>query len=303
MVPVDKLMDKALHDKYTFQISCWGAGLHNCPSRAIHVCGNDVEGKALQVQITVPTIYPDGVYAFGWAWYGGGDFRDRSFFGDYYSCSFVRIQGGAAVTAEWTPRFVAGRGAPYSDSCMSATNKLGVCPKEPCHVGNVKRMKPGHLPTSIDAWELREGQCDANGNGQPFCDTLNNNNNNIQARVPPQANQGQDSVSFDVQGMNIYSVLNGRSHAVGYRFNLRASAYPNGFTLGLRVSGRVTRVTFSVGQAWKHTEHEAPYIMNGNDGGRLFKLDFCRKPQTVIIDVTVSGIRSDKDYRFEMRCL
>lgn len=68
------LIDKELNDKRNFQISCCGVGSHTCWSRSIYVCRNHVEGKELQMSITVPTIYRNVVYAVGWEFYGGGIF-------------------------------------------------------------------------------------------------------------------------------------------------------------------------------------------------------------------------------------
>lgn len=301
LVPVSKMMDKSAHARYTFQISCWSAGLHWCSSRNVHECGNDAEGKAYGVKITVPTSYPDGVYVFGWAWYGGGDFRARSFFGDYYSCSFVRINGGTGPLAQYKPVFIAGKNQQHSDSCLSSVNRIGACPREPCHVGPIKRMKPVNLPKAIYASELgskgsaSQGQCNANGRTPDgkTCGQQKPNSRTPGSRIT--------SLSFQMLGMMVLDVKTGRSHNVGYKFSIKQSKFPKGFTLALRTSGRIGHVKFNVGK-WSHTENAAPYVINGNHAGRLYRFDVCRPGRTVNIYVTVAGIRNSKQFRFEMKC-
>lgn len=290
MVPVNQVMNKNAHKRFTIQISCWSAGLHWCSSRNIHECGNDSEGKAYQVRITVPTSYPDGVYVFGWAWYGGGDHRGKSFFGDYYSCSFIRINGGDGPTAVWKPVFVPGANQKRTDACMSAANRVGVCPREPCHVGPVKPMYPTDLPSAIYRKDL--------DNGEGRCDS---DNSESCGNVDQKPNK-RTRLSFNVHGMKIIDVGTGNSRDTdGTRFSLKMSDYNQGFTLALRTSGRIGSVKFNVGK-FSHTEYVAPYIINGNPG-RLHGFNVCRKNRTVDIRVTVTGIRNSLEYRFEMKCI
>lgn len=155
LVPVSEMMNKGVHNKFSFYYSCMGVGLHKCEDRSVDVCGNDMEGKAWQSKVLVPTIYPDGVYVLGWSWYGGGDFRGHSFFGDYYACSFVRIQGGARVTPSFGVHFNSYAG---SGRCVSAVDRAGVCRREPCRVGRtmwtVPREFQGGTSSTIEHAEL-----------------------------------------------------------------------------------------------------------------------------------------------------
>lgn len=163
LVPVDKMMDKKAHEKYAFHFLCMNEGLHRCPDRSYDTCGNDAEGMAWQKEVEVPTSYPDGVYVFGWSWYGGGDYRAMSFFGDYYSCSFVEIKGGVAVTDAYEPTW-------DGHKCVSSTDRLGVCWKEPCHVGRMYEMEPaefknGIKPEAIQRWWFEEDDADDKQSG------------------------------------------------------------------------------------------------------------------------------------------
>lgn len=157
LVPVDKMMDKKAHDKYAFHFLCMNEGLHLCPDRSFDTCGNDAEGMAWHKEVEVPTSYPDGVYVFGWSWYGGGDYRAMSFFGDYYSCSYVEIKGGVAVTEKYEPKW-------DGHKCVSSTDRLGVCWKEPCHVGRMYEMEPAEFKNGIKPEAIKRWWFDENDN-------------------------------------------------------------------------------------------------------------------------------------------
>lgn len=288
LVPVSKMFEKYAHQRYTTHITCWSSGLHQCYSRNVHVCGNDADGMAYQTHITVPTSYPDGVYAFGWAWYGGGDYRDRSFFGDYYSCSFIRIQGGVGLTAQWSPQFVPAPNSELNDGCVSATNRVGVCVSEPCHIGPVRPMRPAHLPHAIYARDFM-------GNGQQW-------NNGVSNNERSGAENGQSNkAEYRVLGMQVIDVSTRQTRIFsGNRFRINPNAYRNGYTLVLRTEGRVLSVRFE-GPGFAHTEYMAPFVINGNDG-TLRPFRACQGRNKIAIRCTVRGIRFTKEYQYEMSC-
>lgn len=296
LVPVNQMMNHKAHQKYTFQISCWASGLHRCHSRSAHVCGNDKEGKAYKVPIKVPTSYPDGVYALGWAWFGAGDFSGKSFFGDYYSCSFIHIKGGAAVTPSFKPSFTPGLNQAKS-SCMSATPRPGVCRREPCRAGRVKPMRPSQLPRFINSRDF-QGRSPKPGNtAQP-----NRRPNRPAPTGQKKPNRGNKPIK--IRFLKVYDVSSKRSRrAGGNRFNVKLSSYKKGFTLGLEVSGsNISKVVFNYAGKWR-TEKKIPYIVNGDDNGRLKGLG-CRKGQTIRIKCAVfsrDGKRVEKT--FQMKCI
>lgn len=152
-------MQKAIHDKYAFQFSCFEADRHFC---TLPHCGTDV--YLFRADITIPRIFPDGEYVLGWAWFGG-TVGGKSYFGDYYSCTNVRISGGDAMSASFVPRFIAGNGTRHADGCMSATDALGVCAREPCEglVGSVQ--KPGVFKRGASSAVTFAGTTDANDSG------------------------------------------------------------------------------------------------------------------------------------------
>lgn len=83
LVPVKDMFDKDAHAKYAFHFACWGAGEHDCPSQDEIACGNDKTGRRYGAHVKVPTSYEDGVYVLGYSWFGGGDWKEESFFGEY----------------------------------------------------------------------------------------------------------------------------------------------------------------------------------------------------------------------------
>jgi len=62
-------------------------------------------------------------------WYGGGKFGQ---FGDYYDCSYIRIQGGNDVAGEHQVTFEAGINTTLSSTsgCLAAVDRIGACPYE-----------------------------------------------------------------------------------------------------------------------------------------------------------------------------
>lgn len=154
MVPIDEMNVKSVHNVMAFYFGCWSSeNRYHCNDKEHHRdCGYDLDNEAFKMDIVVPTVYPDGVYVLGWSWYGGGE--DFGSFGDYYDCSYVRIQGGPleeSVRAFFKP------GPRYSDGCQAAVDRLGVCTTEPCGQDLWSRnMVPGEIangaPTIYRDW-------------------------------------------------------------------------------------------------------------------------------------------------------
>lgn len=291
LVPFSKMFDKDAHQRYTTHITCWSSGLHRCYSRNEHVCGNDAEGMGYQVDITVPTSYPDGVYVFGWAWYGGGDYRERSYFGDYYSCSFIQIRGGDQLTATWTPKFIPAPNGEFDDECLSATDRLGVCAEEPCNIGPVRPLKPVGLPQNIYASEF-----DATGlEVGPEDEKVETSSDSL------EGNEG-DGNDLRILGMQVIDVrTQSMINVEGFELTVRPNAYKDGFTLGLRTEGKVVSVRFDT-SSFSHTEYQEPYIINGNDN-EFHAFNICEGRNTATIRCVVSGISVTKEVQYKLVCI
>lgn len=111
IVPVQRMMEVRVHDQLSFYYGCWEQGLHSCAGHPGRDCGADMSNVALRRVVTVPDYLPDGVYVFGFLWFGGLHFNGRrSQFADYPSCSFIRVKGGKKLSYKgFDPEFKPGR--------------------------------------------------------------------------------------------------------------------------------------------------------------------------------------------------
>lgn len=158
LVPINKMNDKNWHEKMAFHYSCWNVGRFNCNEFDFHRdCNYDRENEAFSKMLYIPPIYPDGDYVLAFTWYGGGE--KYGHFGDYYDCSYIRIQGGGPVQEAFTPEFAAGGGSMYEDGCDATVDRLGICWKEPCiPIRQTSKMVPapfkdGSKPNPVlSAW-------------------------------------------------------------------------------------------------------------------------------------------------------
>jgi hypothetical protein len=83
LVPADKVMDKAAHEKGAFHYSCWGAGVTVATpaqiakdDKGFNIIGNDGEQHSqppafYSTDVIIPDVVPDGDYVLGWVWFGG----------------------------------------------------------------------------------------------------------------------------------------------------------------------------------------------------------------------------------------
>lgn len=162
IVPLDKMLDKVVHEKNAFHYSCWGANPvpaqpHEIPRDSQEYSVSGVDGTPDNVTnpnttpsyyvqtITIPDVIPDGRYAFGFLWFGGigGTLEQNqpenpyafSFFGDYWSCSFIEIKGGNALGVRWKPVFennMRQKFPNWEEGCYSGNDAPGKCKYEPC---------------------------------------------------------------------------------------------------------------------------------------------------------------------------
>lgn len=160
------MMDKEKHSANAFYYSCWGANPvvaqpddFGTDEYGFSYVGNDGEQHDFEVgyyatEVEIPKCVPDGYYVFGWAWYGGtsgttsGNFQEEpkpyGNFGDYWSCSFVRILGGGPVESSCDPIFDNDMSTYSSIGCMASADRPGVCAVEPCYRAG-KYRKPQHF--------------------------------------------------------------------------------------------------------------------------------------------------------------
>lgn len=161
-------MNKKIHARNAFHYSCWGgdpvvanASELGRDELGFSLVGGDGKLHGLKpayytTTVTIPDVIPNGNYVLGWVWYGGldggleGPEKPIGLFSDYWSCSFIRISGGAKLQTEFQPRFVNNLQDKWEGGCLAANDRPGNCVFEPC-IRNATIQVP---------WEFKSG----NGN-------------------------------------------------------------------------------------------------------------------------------------------
>lgn len=290
LVPIDYMMDHKAHEKFAFHYACMDQGGHQCPDRSFDVCGNDAEGWAWKTVVEVPRVYEDGVYVFGWSWYGGGDFRGLSFFGDYYACSFIRIQGGASLEEQFHPLF-------DGPSCPSSVDRLGVCWSEPCRIGRLQMMNPapfsnGGSPAPIFRTDIiAYGGGSAHGEQSVMQGARSNGRREVLTEMEPE----DEKLRVELLDLQTFEKVDLKDGAV---YNL--SDFPHGLTVEAFYDGNhddIRVIEFYVDDVLMRREYKGPFVMNGNDGRRFYHWDV---PTGRMVKVSVKvATHSDSDEKFE----
>lgn len=128
-VPLNLMFDTAAQTRRAFYTGCWNQGAIACDELE---CGTDDKGKILSRKITIPAVIPDGIYVFSSMWYGGVHFlREMGLFADYYSCSYVRVEGGEPLIESFQPFYDQGENAQFEEAengaCRTANDRPGLC--------------------------------------------------------------------------------------------------------------------------------------------------------------------------------
>lgn len=131
MVPVSKdFMNKQVHKDHALYFGCWEQGVTPCVGG--EPCGTGDEH--LSRNFRVPECLPDGMYVFGYVWYGGIQYeRDIGQFPDYHSCVFVQVSGGVPL-GDCRPFYEPGDTGRYQNGnkCYSSIDEPGPCTKTGC---------------------------------------------------------------------------------------------------------------------------------------------------------------------------
>lgn len=159
LVRVEDINNRIAHEKGAFLWSCADSNVTHCnQNNRKRNCRVDKNNEFYKKRIRIPTIYPDGNYVLGWAWYGGANrFAEKGAFGDYYDCAYLRIEGGTNET-KWRKKFdPAGSLFGKHGLCRATTNQLGVCWRQKCPGGvrKTKLMKPIEFVRRQPGWLYR----------------------------------------------------------------------------------------------------------------------------------------------------
>lgn len=132
LVPAIQVHDRKWHGRLVLLHGCWESGAHRCKSK--NTCGTDKGRVMFSRKLTIPTVYPDGLYVLGYVWYGGLHFkRQKGHFPDFHSCSYVRIKGGSRLGGTYRPFFKAGTGRRVKNGkCPTSADAVGQCGNRGC---------------------------------------------------------------------------------------------------------------------------------------------------------------------------
>jgi len=76
LVPAHQRGNAGVHAANAFRWSCWSHGRIRCGGGD---CGTDRSGNRYRQWVTIPDVFPDGLYVLGYSWHGGhfeqGDVR------------------------------------------------------------------------------------------------------------------------------------------------------------------------------------------------------------------------------------
>lgn len=142
LVPVALMDSRKTHEQLAFMYGCWATGPRPCKDVG---CGSDQQGVGFGRSVRVPTVYPDGSYVLGLAWFGGKKPHGGSI-GDFYSCSHVRIAGGP-LGGKMVAPFEPGENrmrpeAVRNGKCLAVVDRLGVCGRGGCMRGTAQYLAP-----------------------------------------------------------------------------------------------------------------------------------------------------------------
>lgn len=167
LVPVPKMNVRGAHARFALQYGCWESGEYEC-AREGDSCGTDVRKRGYRRFVTIPSCFVDGDYVLGYVWYGGLHFKKKhGQFPDFYSCSFVRISGGAPVGGSYSPQWVPGNGDKVvGGRCLTSSTSVGLCGNRGCRsrkafygIASIFKGGPAKKFTQWDVRRaFREGQ-------------------------------------------------------------------------------------------------------------------------------------------------
>eukprot|EP00168_Porphyra_purpurea_P008191 TRINITY_DN2031_c0_g1_i1.p1 TRINITY_DN2031_c0_g1~~TRINITY_DN2031_c0_g1_i1.p1 ORF type:complete len:310 (-),score=73.95 TRINITY_DN2031_c0_g1_i1:128-1057(-) len=136
LVPLKYRDNAAMHKKYAFHYQCFRSDPFTCKTKTERLVDGwfDERNVAYKTHVKVPRHIPNGVYVLGWVWYGGlhTNMPWTGYYGDYYSCSYVRIHGGGPLSWSHQPTWWTGRSSLFKGVCETSTTRIGECPSEPC---------------------------------------------------------------------------------------------------------------------------------------------------------------------------
>ena len=270
LVPLEDRMELEAHDKYAFHYACYETGEHDCPKpeEDDEYCGTD--RRLYRTNVTIPKVYPDGRYILGWSWYGGiAGTTKIAFFGDYWSCSHVEIEGGS-FEDEVKPVFSPDEG---EKGCYSGVNELGVCFKEPCPNGGkhpAATMIPEKFSLSDDDEFVTKKVIKRSDLDTDYTERLRPTSTPEPEEVTPTPTSRVTSsvVKSKIDAIEIVDISNNNklvADRFDYRDPINLKKYGH-IALVAQTTGEFDKVEFFINGIRKGVEGNAPYVLNGSKG-------------------------------------
>lgn len=291
LVPNGMRMNRQAHSELAFRYSCFESGSHTCDIEEKQGCGTDT--LLYQAKVEIPKCYPDGDYVLSWAWFGGLS-MGSSLFGDYYSCSFVQIQGGEKKD-KCEPRFQPGENTRKPDSCYSSVGAVGICEKEPCLGRKGKAIKPSaflkpQTSLPIQKWidyanSLKEqergeskGVAALSEKSGQHKGSMSRNVTLIPSPSPlpshriapsPTPIKRLEDVPVKILGLRMVNTDNSEVMAEEFMMPIFVNPDISNFTFVALTSGKIRFVTFYVNKSFVRREGMEPYACWGDTRGKF----------------------------------
>lgn len=292
MVPVSEMWDYKSHERNAFHWSCWNINRFTCGTMdRQRDCYFDRSQQAFRDDLRIPDNLPDGDYILGWAWYGGGEgpVGKQAIFGDYYDCSFVRVEGGNTLTQKHYPTFTGDSGG----RCMATVNRLGICKREPCApMPYVARRVPaefegGRRPAPIYASNFPNV---ATQYRYDYDYSVYSQGTFTEAAVKPA---GSSVRVFDLRLVDTHTntILWNADLTKPIKFGRDAK-----LSIMAEVRGPAKQVQWYINSRQTHTDSGSPFSIAGDFRGRFYELIHAKTNRRMFITARAIGASGNEDY-------
>lgn len=292
MVPVSEMWEIDSHERNAFHWSCWSINRFSCSAMERNRdCYFDRSNQAFRDYLRIPDNLPDGDYVLGWTWYGGGEgpVGKQAIFGDYYDCSYVRVEGGDTLTDAHYPTF----SGDSTGTCLATVNRPGICKTEPCSpMPYVDRRVPvefegGRKPPPIYATNFPNV---ATQYRYDYDYSVQKQSGFSEAAVKPA---GSTVRVVDLRLVDIHS------NQIMWDADLTRPikfGYDAKLSIMAEVTGPVAHVEWFINSRRTHTDTNAPFSIAGDFRGRFYELVHSKTNRRMFITARAVGHSGDEDY-------
>eukprot|EP00168_Porphyra_purpurea_P018607 TRINITY_DN7013_c0_g1_i1.p2 TRINITY_DN7013_c0_g1~~TRINITY_DN7013_c0_g1_i1.p2 ORF type:complete len:545 (-),score=177.94 TRINITY_DN7013_c0_g1_i1:127-1761(-) len=292
MVPVSEMWDMGSHQRNAFHWSCWNINRFKCGVMDAHRdCYYDQTDVAYRDRLRIPDNLPDGDYVLGWTWYGGGAGPPgkQAIFGDYYDCSYVRVEGGNPLADKHDPTF----SGDATGTCLATVNRPGICKREPCvPLPYVERRVPvefegGRRPAPIYASNF------------PYVATQYRYDYDYSVAL--QSSFTEMAVKPAGSSVRLYDIrlVDIHSQEIKWFVDLTKPiklGYDAKLTIMAQVTGPVLKVEWFINSRKVHEDASAPFSSSGDFRGYYYELKHEKLNRRMFITARAIGASGHEDY-------